>query len=203
MRLLDEGRAGLREAGRERLPVIDGDPCRRPGQMDLPFVFQRRGRVFGTERLRRKARRIGQAARLQPDVDRLDLRGRLDVPPFPRLGSHVIVLQVREQHADRTEHRRLPGDDDQRHIQFAGQHTGVQRSGAAGHDEGELARVVAAFDRRDAQGRGHVGVDEPIDALGRFECRQAERLGNGADDGGSAAAASSVTSPPSSPFGSR
>ena len=130
--------------------------------------------AFGLERRAGAGRHLGQ------DRPRIF---RHDGLPLPRPRPHVIVLQIREQHAHRAEHGRLPGDDDQRHLQFAGQHAGVQRPGAAGHDEGELARVVAAFDRHDAQRRGHVGVDEPIDALGCFKRRQAERLRNATDDG--------------------
>ena len=81
--------------------------------------------------------------------------------------------------------------------QLLGERGAVQRPGAAERDEREVARVVAAADRDQPHGVGHVGVGDLDDRVGRLVQLEAEaarrrRLSTA----WAASAASSVISPP-------
>ena len=60
--------------------------------------------------------------------------------------------------------------------ELLGERTGVQRAGASVGDEREVARIVAALDRDDAQSAEHLRVDD-VDDGGRVDL--AERAGRG------------------------
>ena len=62
--------------------------------------------------------------------------------------------------------------------ELAGQRGAVQRPGAAEDDEREVARVVAAADRDQAHGVGHVGVGDLRTALAACSSAEVERLGD-------------------------
>ncbi len=67
-------------------------------------------------------------------------------------------------------------DQQLRHAQRAGDAGRVRRAGAAEADHRVAARVAALLDDVDAGGGGHALGHDPVDAPGRLDRRQAERL---------------------------
>src|SRR5579864_7989903 len=57
-----------------------------------------------------------------------------------------------------------------------GQSAGVQASGAAEGDKSEVAGIASAFDRNDADGFLHGGIDNPNHARGKLLKRQSRAL---------------------------
>ena len=83
--------------------------------------------------------------------------GALEVHP------RDVVLDVDEHAAHRRRHAGIRRHDDRRDRQLARERRAVQRPGAAERDEREVARVVAAADRDQADRVGHVGVGDGDD----------------------------------------
>ena len=87
------------------------------------------------------------------------------------------MLQVRQQHAGRAEYRGFPRHQQGIDAQFPGDGHRVYRSGAAGNDHGELARVQAALHRDHRHGIAHDRVRHAVNAIGGVREGQAQGVG--------------------------
>ena len=92
--------------------------------------------------------------------------------------AHEVVLQIAEQHAHRAQHRGLARHDLQRDLDLVADLARVDRPGAAGGDERELARVPAALDRHLAHALRHVVAGDAVHAGSRLFDRQPHRAGD-------------------------
>ena len=139
----------------------------------LVRAMERAGEVVA--RPERSARRTGRGSGGRP-------RRRPGARPRRRAGRARLSTRSRRSSlatspsADRTP--AASGTSTRPDPELVGERARVQRPGAAERDEREVARVVAALDRDDAQRPQHLGVDDPDD---RLRVEVAERaLGRGA-----------------------
>ena len=142
-------------------------------ELDLEAALRFRDALFG-ELARAFARHVVDDAREFRPVERAQARDE---------GAHEIVLQVGQQHAHRAQRRGFARNDLQRDIQFGADEAGVDGSGAAGRDEGELARIESALDGDFAHALCHVIAGHAVHAGSRFLDRQAHRPGDVLFDG--------------------
>ena len=77
--------------------------------------------------------------------------------------AHRDLSDVRRQQPVRGEHARRAGHDDPPDADVGRDRAGVQRPPAAEGQQREVARIVPALDRDDAQYLGHLGVDQRDD----------------------------------------
>ena len=92
-------------------------------------------------------------------------------------GPHQRHFERARQQAGGGEEAGSGRHDRTGHAQDGGKRAGVQWSTPSKSHHGEAARVVSALDRDDAQGTGHVGVDEADDAGGQVHGAQVQPLG--------------------------
>ena len=90
--------------------------------------------------------------------------------------AHIVVAQVREQHAERREHARRAGNDDVADADLARDRDRVQRPRAAIGHEREVAGVEAALGGDALHRVGHGGGGDAQDAVGGLRRAHAERL---------------------------
>ncbi len=93
-------------------------------------------------------------------------------------GARELGLEVGDEQPERGEHAGTRRHDDGAHAEQAGERGAVQRTGTAEGEQREVARVVAALDRDDADGADHVVVDDGEDAARRLLQAQAQRPGD-------------------------
>ena len=79
--------------------------------------------------------------------------------------TRVAPLVARDE-PERREHARRRGHEHRADPELLGERARVQRPGAAERDEREVARIVAALDRDDAQRAQHLRVDDLDDGRG-------------------------------------
>ena len=99
---------------------------------------------------------------------REDLQQRLEVTGFERLviGAHIVVPQIRQQHAERGEVPGNPGNHQSGNMQLACNFGGMQRACASERHHGEVARVMAAADGDGLHGERHFGDRDADDSMG-------------------------------------
>ena len=110
-------------------------------------------------------------------------RGAAGLVGRRQVGAEEVVSHVEEEAAERRGDPRVGRDDNGRDVELAGQVGGVNRARAAEGDEAEIARVVAAADRDQADGIGHVRVGDLDDGVGGAHGVVAERRGDLLRDG--------------------
>ena len=125
--------------------------------------------------------RIGAAAEVVEDLRDL-VRRRVDEQADVRLRE--LVPEVRHEVADRAEQAGRRRDDHREGAHQLRDGVRVERPGAAVGDEGEVARVVTALHRDEAQRAGHVLVHDREDPFRRLLDRgEADRVGDRLDGG--------------------
>ena len=105
----------------------------------------------------------------RPAVDRVDVREE---------HRRQVVADVDEQAAERGGDARAGRDEHGRNREVLGERSAVQRSGAAERHQAELAGIVAAADRDQADGVRHVRVRDPDGRVRRFDEPEPERGGH-------------------------
>ena len=80
------------------------------------------------------------------------------------VGAHVVVLEVGYQHALGAEDRRFARHEERADVELARDRRGVQRAGAAGDDEREVAWIEAAAHAHVAHPGRHRHADQVVDA---------------------------------------
>ena len=124
---------------------------------------------------------------------------RVGVVGGPQEHLRQVVADVDHQAAERRPGAGARRDEHGRHAQLLRERGAVQRAGAAERDERELARVVAALERDDPHGVGHVRVGDGDDRLGgRVQRRGPAARATVVRIASSAASRSSVMPPPTS-----
>ena len=94
------------------------------------------------------------------------------------VGADEVVPVVGGEHAECAEDTGVAGDHDPADPDVAGDRAHVDRPGAPGSEESEPPWVVAALHRHLTDGGRHLGVDDVVDAGGRFEIRRPESVGD-------------------------
>ena len=92
----------------------------------------------------------------------------------------MVVLDGRGQQPEGREHSRGLGHDHLGHPHLLGQGHPVHRARASQHHQGELARIVAALDRHEADLVGHPRIDHAMNPRGRRDGLEPELAGHGA-----------------------
>jgi hypothetical protein len=92
-----------------------------------------------------------------------------------QLRADVIVLDVRQEQADRRKYPGIKRNDDPGHPQLMGDAAGMQRPRAAEGEQHELAQVVPAHGGDRLDRLLHFHVDDADDALRRLDGSKAER----------------------------
>ena len=158
--------------------AVDGDGQRAP----LAEVAHR-DRALQAHVLVGHALLAHALARLVLELDELGLDlARVRVRQRPQVHRRQVVAHVDEQAAERRRDARVGRDDHGRDRQLLGERGAVQRAGAAERDQREVARVIAAADRDQADGVGHVGVGDLDHRARRVEQLEPERLGHAVAD---------------------
>ena len=93
-------------------------------------------------------------------------------------GAYVVVLEITLQHPEGTEHRRRLGHDHSGNAHDLGDLGAVQRPCATHGDQGKATGIVAFLHADDFGRVSHVGVDQPVDAIGGLYGVDPQRLGN-------------------------
>ena len=91
------------------------------------------------------------------------------------VGDDAVAALLADCEPERGEDAGELGHEHLRGAELLGERAGVQGSGAAEGDEREVARVVAALDRDEAQGAQQLGVDHLDDRLGLDPARAPAR----------------------------
>ena len=99
------------------------------------------------------------SARWRSRIDRMSASSRLDDRPVD--GVDEIVPHVGDHAAQRVGDARQGRHQHARQAEFARQRRGMQRTGAAEGEQGEVARIVAARHRDHADRARHLHVAEP------------------------------------------
>ena len=89
-----------------------------------------------------------------------------------------MELGSREEQADGAEQAGHRRHEHRRDAEIVGEPAGVDGPGAAVGDDREVARVAALLGRDRPQRPGHARVRDAVDAVGRLEQREPERLGD-------------------------
>ena len=95
--------------------------------------------------------------------------------------ARVVVLDGGGEQAEGGEHAGRLGDDHLGHPHLLGEGGAVHGPGAAQDDQRELARIVAALDRHQADLVRHAGVDDAMDARRRRDRVEAQPAADGGD----------------------
>ena len=77
--------------------------------------------------------------------------GRIERDQIGVEGARIVALEIGRDESERGKRTRRRRHDDFGDLQLGGEGGGVHRAGAAESDQRELARVVAALERDDAQ----------------------------------------------------
>ena len=105
---------------------------------------------------------------------------RLQVCAAQHYGAGVVFDHIGDGDAQGGQDAGAPWHQHAGDAELGGQFAGVHRAGAAKRHEGEVAGVVAAFQRDGADGALHIGIDDADDAQGGVG-------GRGANAGGKVA----------------
>ena len=169
----------LVEARGERVEARPGDrPVgERHGQLiGLTPVAQ----IGGAQQRTPLGRDAGRGEHLARGVfhagQQLAAPGRIERDQIGVEGPRVVAPEIGRDEAECGKRARRRRHDDLGDLQFVREGGGVHRAGAAESDQRELARVVAALERDDAQCLGHIAVDDLDDRGGRVGQADSERV---------------------------
>ena len=180
----EAGEIGLLEQGLQLLAADRGRGDRNADQVRLAAELHvgavQHHRLDDLVALGRVDRLALGALRLQRRLDAAHVeRGERRVD-----GVDEVLAQVGDQAAERVGEPRPRRHEHLGDAKLARDRHGMQRPGPAEGEQHEVARVVAARQRHQPDGAGHVGIGEPEDGGSGILDGEAERPGQPVADGG-------------------